>query len=269
MVFVGPFLAFMVAVFLLPLAFIFFTSFVGEEFTFKYYYEVVSGRLYLLVLRNTLEITVTSALATLLVSYPVAYHLSKQPPKRRFWLAMFVLLPFYTSILVKSFAFTVILGHNGIVNSILRNLFGPEAGVSLLFNRTGVIIGLTHFLIPFMVFPILASLLAQNPGLEKAAEIMGAGPWRIFWRVTFPLSTPGVLAGVLLCMILSMGTFVTPALLGGRRDMMIANLVDFHIHDSLDWNTASAIAVVLLLMSGFFILVLARVRGGQLFGEGH
>jgi mannopine transport system permease protein len=139
----------------------------------------------------------------------------------------------------------------------------------MLFNRPGVIIGLTHYLIPFMVFPILASLLAQDPTLRKAAEVMGAGPWRIFRRVTFPLSLPGVVAGTLLCVILSMGMFITPALLGGRKDMMMANLVDFHVKETLDWNMASAIAIVLLLLSAVFILMLARVRGGQLFERSH
>ncbi|MDP7650919.1 MAG: ABC transporter permease [Rhodospirillales bacterium] len=269
MIFVAPFFLFMGAVFLLPLAFIFYTSVVADAFTLDYYIKAFTGALYLRVAWTTFEISVVSALTTLVLSYPVAYHLSRQPPKRRVLWALFVLLPFYTSILVKSFAFTVILGHNGIVNDILRFMFGPEAGIKMLFNRTGVVIGLTHYLIPFMVFPILASLLAQDPVLHRAAEVMGAKPWRIFWRVTFPLSLPGVIAGTLLCVILSFGMFITPALLGGRKDMMMANLVDFHIKETLNWNMASAVAIVLLLLSSVFILLLAQVRGGQLFGERH
>ena len=123
-----------------------------------------------------------------------------------------------------------------------------------------------HFL-PYMVFPILTSLLAQDQALHKAAEIMGAGRMRIFWRVTFPLSMPGVLAGVLLVTILTVGQFIIPALLGGRTDMMMANLVDFHISEAFNWNMASAISIVLLVLSCVFILGLARVRGGQLHVE--
>ena len=271
MIFVAPFLAFMVAVFLIPLGFIAYTSVDGSTLTTAHYVSVFTGRLYQRVLWNTLEISIISAIFTLILAYPIAYHLSRQPPRRRALFAMLVLLPFYTSILVKSFAFTVILGHNGIINELLRALVSPEFSVKLLFNRTGVIVGLVHLFIPFMVFPILTSLLAQNPLLVKAAEVMGAGPWRIFWKVTFPLSLPGVLAGVLLSIIMGMGIFVTPALLGGRTDMMMANLVDFHIRSSLDWSMASAIAMVLLILSSIFILLLAQVRGGELFGgsRGH
>ncbi len=259
----------MAAVFLIPLAFIVYYSVSATGFTLEFYESIFSGKLYLTVLRNTVEISVTSALLTLLLAYPVAYHLAKQTPKRRAMLAMLVLLPFYTSILVKSFAFTVILGHAGLVNQALVWAFGPEARLPMLFNRSGVLIGLAHYLLPFMVFPILTSLLTQNPAIHRAAEVMGASRTRIFWRITFPLSLPGVLAGVLLSTILCMGSFVTPALLGGRRDMMMANLVDFHIRQSLDWHMASAIAICLLALSAVFILLLARVRGGQMFGERH
>ncbi|MBW1885342.1 MAG: ABC transporter permease [Deltaproteobacteria bacterium] len=270
MIFILPYLVFMVAVFLLPLGQVGYYSFGGgeTEATLSFYESALTGKLYSTVLYTTLEISITVALFTLLLAYPVAYHLARLSPRKRAITATLVLLPFYTSILVKSFAFTIILGTNGLVNELLRAASAsPELTVKLLFNRAGVVIGLTHYLIPFMVFPILSSLLAQNPLLHKAADVMGASRTRIFWRVTFPLSLPGVLAGVLLCVILSMGMFITPALLGGRKDMMMANLVDFHVRETLDWPMASAVAVVLLLISAVFIIALARVRGGQLFGE--
>jgi ABC-type spermidine/putrescine transport system permease subunit I len=269
MIFIAPFLVFMVAVFLLPLGQVGYYSLGGgeTELTLGFYQTALTGKLYSTVLLTTLEISVTVAVFTLLLAYPIAYHLSRLPPRRRAVTATLVLLPFYTSILVKSFAFTIILGTNGIVNELLREAISPEFSLKLLFNRVGVVVGLTHFLIPFMVFPILSSLLAQNPLLHKAAEVMGASRLRIFWQVTFPLSLPGVMAGLLLCVILSMGMFVTPALLGGRKDMMMANLVDFHIRETLDWPMASAVAVLLLLLSAVFIAGLARVRGGQMFTD--
>jgi len=131
-----------------------------------------------------------------------------------------------------------------------------------------VMIGLTHYLVPFMVFAILPSLLSQPPELRRAAELMGAGSMRIFCAITLPLSLPGVMAGLLLCFILSLGTFVTPALLGGRTDLMIANLIDFNIHETLDWNLGAALAIVLAVITAICALVLGRVRGGNLFGEG-
>ena len=259
----------MAAVFLLPLGYVGYYSLGGgeTELTLGFYQTALTGKLYSTVLFTTLEISVTVAIFTLLLAYPVAYHLSRLSPRRRAITATLVLLPFYTSILVKSFAFAVILGTNGIINDLLSTALSPEFTIRMLFNRVGVVIGLTHFLIPFMVFPILASLLAQNPLLHKAAAVMGASRLRIFWQVTFPLSRPGVLAGLLLCTILSMGMFVTPALLGGRKDMMMANLVDFHVKETLEWPMASTIAVLLLLLSGVFIAGLARVQGGQMFTE--
>ncbi len=181
-----------------------------------------------------------------------------------------VLLPFWTSILVKSFAFTVVLGTNGFINQAIMAVLGPEQGVKLLFNRVGVMIGLAHFFIPFMVFPILTSLLAISPDLPKAAQLMGSGPVRIFFKVTLPLSMPGVIAGSLLTFILALGFFITPRLLGGRHDIMMANLVDLYTRETLNWTLASSISVILLLLSLVLIFILTRVPGGkQMFGGGH
>jgi len=264
-VFLLPAILFMAATFLLPLVVVAYTSISGEAgLTLEHYRELFSRPLYAIVLKNTLEISVLSTALTLLLGYPIAYHLSRQSPARRAFLIILVLLPFWTSILVKSFAFTVLLGHNGLINSVLVSALGSGARIKLLFNRPGVIIGMTHFLLPFMVFTILASLVTQNPDLRRAAEIMGAGRVRIFWNVTLPLSMPGVLAGVLFCMILSLGMFVTPALLGGRTDLMISNLVDFHVRETLNWNVAAAVSMCLILLTAVFTIMLARIRGGQL-----
>lgn len=264
MAFLTPILLFMVLTFLVPLLVVVHTSVTETGFTFDHYKELVSRPLYWMVLRNTLEISALSTAFTLFLGYPIAYHLAQQTPRRRAFLLTLVLLPFWTSILVKSFAFTIVLGQNGIINSILTAALGEGAQIKMLFNRPGVVIGMSHFLLPFMVFTVLASLLAQNPDLRRAAEIMGAERTRIFWSIVFPLSLPGVLAGALLCMILSMGMFVTPALLGGRGDIMVSNLVDFHVRETLNWGVASALAVCLIGVTAVFTLLLARVRGGQL-----
>ena len=269
MYFVAPFTTYLAALFLLPLGAIVYTSFVAEgtgEFTLAFYNEFFTESLYLRVLWTTIEISFMAAALALLVGYPVAYYLAKQPPKRRLYLSMFVLLPFYTSILVKSFALTVFLGYSGVVNWFVRFLLGDEFALRLLFNTTGVMFGLTHATLPYVVFPILVSLLNQDPVLHKAAEIMGAGRGRIFWQVTFPLSVPGVLVAILLCVIHNMGSFVVPALLGGRKDMMMANLVYLHVDVTLNWNQAAAVSVMLVLISGVFLVSLARIRTGAMFG---
>jgi putative spermidine/putrescine transport system permease protein/mannopine transport system permease protein len=157
-----------------------------------------------------------------------------------------VLVPFWTSILVKSYAFTILLGRDGIVNQLLSALFQTHIQLPLLFNRFGVMVGMTNYLIPFIVFPVLASLLAIDKSLYRASEIMGAKPPRIFFRITLPLSMPGVAAAALSTTVMSMGFFVIPALLGGRKDAMMSNLVDFYTRETMDWNMASAIGVILL-----------------------
>ena len=259
--FLAPALLLMAVVFLVPLGQMAVTSVDGPALSARAYQELAGSTLFRRVLVNTFEISIGSTLATLLLGYPIAYHLSRVPPTRRTIYMVLVLLPFWTSILVKSFAFTVILGEQGIINSLLRTTFGPSAAMPLLFNRTGSTIGMVHFLLPFMVFPILVSLLAQGTDMYTAARVMGAGRTRIFLRITLPLSMPGVLAGCVMTLVLSLGSFVTPELLGGRKDLMMANLVDFYTRVSLDWGVSSAIALVLLALTGFLIVVLALIPG--------
>ena len=268
--FVAPAMAFITAILVIPVWGVIQQSYTSDdgEYTLVGYQDLETSVLFHKVLWNTFEIGFTATVITLLLAYPVAYHLAKQPPRRRAFLMVLVLLPFWTSILVKSFAFLVVLGRHGIVNEGLRFIPGLEDGLAMMFNRTGVMIGLTHFFIPFMVFPILTSLLAQNPDLAKAAQIMGSGPVRIFFRITLPLSMPGVIAGCLLVFILCLGFFITPELMGGRKDMMIANIIDFYVREVLNWTFASSIAVVLLILSAVFIFMLSLVPGGRTFVEG-
>lgn len=270
--FVAPATIFMLAVFLVPLWKVLFQSVttMDGEFTLAGYAELKSSILFAKVMWNTIEISLMAMVVTLLFAYPLAYYLAKQTPRRRAFLMVLILLPFWTSILVKSFAFMVVLGENGFINQGLRALVGGDIPIKLLFNRTGVMIGLTHFFIPFMVFPILTSLLAQSPDLPKAAQLMGSGAMRIFFKITLPLSMPGVMAGCLLTFILSLGFFITPSLMGGRKDMMMANLVDMYTRETLDWTMASAIAMILLVLSGVLIAALSRTGGGKgILGGAH
>jgi len=266
--FIVPLAVFFAAFFVLPLALVVLASLFDPVLTGSNYQEVFTSALYLRVLRSTLEISGLSTIVTLLIAYPVAYHLYKQPPRQRTLLMTLVLLPFWTSILVKSFAFTVLLGQDGIINNIARALFGPDTALKLLFNRPGVIVGMAHYLLPFMIFAILTSLLAQNRDLRRAAEVMGAGRLKIFRSITLPLSMPGIIAGCLICLVLSLGMFVTPALLGGPKDMMLANLVEMHVRQTLDWGLAAALAVLLVIMTGALSAIISHVRGGGLGSHG-
>jgi putative spermidine/putrescine transport system permease protein len=264
-IFVLPALLFMIGVLLFPLWLMVEQSITDKQghLTFAGYRQLVVSPLFSTVLKTTFEINLLATALTLLLAYPVAYHLAIQPMRRRMFLFGLVLLPFWTSILVKSFAFLILFGESGIIAKALRALVGPEFVPRMMFNRVGVMIGLVHYFIPFMVFPILSSLMQQDPALAKAAQVMGASPTRIFWRITLPLSLPGVMAGCLLTFILGLGFFITPALLGGRTDVMLANLVDFYTRQTFNWTNAAAVSVCLLLLSGVFMALLAQVPGGK------
>lgn len=264
----APLTLLLLFVFIYPLDTTVWTSVYPGHFSLSAYADLLHSTLFLKVLRSTGEIAISSTLVSLVVGYPVAMHLAAQPPRRRMAYLILVMLPFWTSILVKSFALTVLFGNSGLINQFLGFVSGGSIHLSMMFNRVGTIIGMINYLLPFMILSVLGSLLAQDPALVHAAETMGAGQGRIFWRVTFPLSLPGVVAGALIDMTLSIGMYITPALLGGRQDMMVANLVDFYTRQTLDWTAASAIAIVLLAISGVLVGLLTRVRGAGALGAG-
>ncbi|CAO3360715.1 ABC transporter permease [Azospirillum melinis] len=265
-VLLAPLTVLMFAILLYPLGLTLWTSLydgqLSGQLSLRAYAELASSTLFLKVLRNTFEIAVTGTLVSLVFGYPVAMHLAAQPPRRRTACLVMVMLPFWTSILVKSFALVAVFGNQGLVNQLLGFLSGGQINLPMMFNRVGVVLGMINFLLPFMILSILGSLLALDRRLVLAAETMGAGPLRIFWKIILPLSMPGVVAGVLINVTLSIGMYITPALLGGRQDMMVANLVDFYTRQTLDWTAASATAVALLAISGLLVAMLGRVRGG-------
>ncbi|MFF7710803.1 ABC transporter permease subunit [Pseudomonas sp. NPDC007930] len=250
----------------MPLLFILHTSTAGGT-SAEAFHSVGSSALFRRALVTTVQVAVLASLISLVLGYLVALHLVRQPPRRRAMLMVLVLLPFWTSILVKSYAFTIILGREGLINGALSWLLGTHIELPLIFNRAGVLIGMTNYLTPLVVFPILASLLAIDPALYRAAEIMGARPARIFFTVTLPLSAPGVAAAVLSAAVVSLGFFIVPALLGGKQDLMLANLVDFYTREVLDWGVASAVGVMLFVLIGVFAvpaMVLRRRKQQQL-----
>lgn len=259
----GPFIApaaiLSLLVALVPLVFIFYNSTAGGTST-EAFGSILQSNLFLRAMRTTVEVSILASLISLVLGYVVALHLARQSARQRAALMVLVLLPFWTSILVKSYAFTIILGREGIINTFLSSVAGSEVALSLIFNRIGVMVGMTNYLTPLVVFPVLASLLAIDPALYRAAEIMGAKPGRIFWTVTLPLSAPGVLAAVLSTAVMSLGFFIVPALLGGRQDLMLANLVDFYTREVLDWNVASAVGVILFVLVAIFAVPAVLLR---------
>ncbi|WP_102224763.1 ABC transporter permease [Acidimangrovimonas sediminis] len=261
LVLLAPMTILLAIFFLYPLGKTLWQSVNDSGFTLRAYADLTTSTLFFKVLKTTFVISFTATLVSLLIGFPVALHLSRKTPRARVPYLIMVMLPFWTSILVKSFALTVLLGYDGVINSFLGWLFGTAVHVPMVFNRVGAIIGMINYLLPFMILSILSSLLAQDANLGRAAEVMGASRFTIFRRITLPLAMPGVIAGVLINITLSIGMYITPALLGGRKDMMVANLIDFYTRQTLDWPLASAIAVVLLVISGVLVAGLGRVQG--------
>ncbi|MGF6770133.1 ABC-type spermidine/putrescine transport system permease subunit I [Paraburkholderia sp. GAS199] len=249
--------------FLWPLGVVGWSSIYEHAFTLRGYEQVLTNPLIRRVLGNTLSISVVATVTSLVLGYIIALHLARMPASKRAPYLVMVMLPFWTSILVKSYAFTVLLGSAGIIANVVGWLTNDAWHPDLIFNRTGVVIGMTNYLLPFMVLPILTSLTTQNRNIKFAAELMGAGSFMIFTRITLPLSMPGVMAGVLMCLTLSTGMYITPALLGGPRDMMLANLIDFYTRQTLDWTLAASIAMMLLVLSGVLIALLGGVQRGK------
>ncbi|MCP3469036.1 ABC transporter permease [Bradyrhizobium sp. CCGUVB1N3] len=250
-----------------PLLFILFTSVDGRGLSPEAFENLLSSTLFRRSLYTTIEISVSASLISLVLGYAVALHLARQSPRRRALYMVLVLLPFWTSILVKSYAFTVILGREGVINSLLSWVSGSHIALPMILNRFGVMVGMTNYLTPFIVFPVLASLLAIDPALYRAADIMSARPMRIFFTITLPLSLPGVMAGVSSVIVMSLGFFIIPALLGGRQDVMLANLVDFYTRETLDWNMAAAIGVLLLAMVVLLSAPALWIRRNRLVGS--
>ncbi len=211
------------------------------------YEKALTDGLYLQVLLETLRLAMLVALVCLVLGYPVAYFLASAPP---FWATfgfICLLLPFWTSVLVRTYAWMILLGRNGIVNRALMGLGIVDEPIPLLHNTNGVVIGMVHVLLPYMVFPIYSVMRRVDGQLLQAAEGLGAPPWQIFRRVYFPLTMPGVLAGTTLVFVVALGFFITPALLGGGRVMMLGVLIEQQIRQFLNWPFAAALAAILLV----------------------
>ena len=213
------------------------------------YQRALTNELYLRVIFETFKIAAIVTLLTLALGYPVAYVMATSG---RVWQLVgiaFVLLPFWTSILVRTYAWMVMLGRNGVVNRTLIGWGVIDSPLPLLNNLAGVLIGMVHVLLPYMILPVFNAVKKVDPNLVLAAEGLGAPRWRAFLRVTLPLTRNGVAAGVTLVFTLSLGFFITPALLGGGRVVMIANLIEEQVRELLNWAFAGALSAILLALT--------------------
>jgi ABC-type spermidine/putrescine transport system permease subunit I len=225
------------------------------------YHRALTAPAYMDVFVLTFWIALAVTGLTLLLGYPVAYLMATTT---RTWRAvgfMLVLLPLWTSVLVRTYAWMVLLGRNGVVNKALIGLGLIERPMGFLYTTNGVLIGMVHVLLPYMVLPLYASLRRLDPSLLQAAEGLGAPGWRVLARIVLPLTAGGIAAGCVLVFVLSLGFFITPALLGGGRVVMIGVMIQQQVSELLDWNFAAALSALLLAISiAIYALVQSLAR---------
>jgi putative spermidine/putrescine transport system permease protein len=215
------------------------------------------------ILLRTLWISALVTLVSLLLGYPLAWLMATAPPRWAPLLLAGVLLPFWTSLIVRTAAWMVLLQREGVVNAALLGAGLIGTPQQLLFNRGAVIVAMVHILLPFMVLPLYATIRGIDPRLPRAALSLGAAPWRAFLRVSLPLTLPGIGAGCLLVFIQALGFYVTPALLGGPNDQMVAYFVGFYANRTVNWGMAAALSVILLAAVGLLVMLYGRLVGFQ------
>jgi putative spermidine/putrescine transport system permease protein len=213
------------------------------------------------VLARTLWISAVVTLACLLLGYPVAFFIARQPPQRAALLLFLVLLPFWTSLLVRTVAWVVLLQREGILNNLLLSLGLVHEPLRMIFNRFAVYVAMVHVLLPFMVLPLFAVMKSISPSYERAAASLGAPPFTAFRRVYLPQTLPGIAAGCLMVFIQALGYYITPALVGGAEDQMISYFIAFYASRTVNWGMAAALSIMLLAATLALYAVYNRMIG--------
>lgn len=251
-----PMIFVMVCTFI-PMISLFKLSIVDENgFTLKYLTQIFTEKIYLQVIGFTLKTSFLVTLLSLLFAYPVAYFIVKlESPKMKKLILQIILVPFWISLLVRTFSWMIILQDQGIINSFLKNIGLIEKPVHLLYNTTGVVIAMTHILFPYMVLNIYSTMEGIDRQLVHVAEVLGARPTKAFWQIFFPLSIPGIMSGSILVFVLALGYFITPTLLGSSNEMMISTLIQNNISSTLNWSLASALSLVLFIITMILLLI--------------
>ena len=256
--FLVPVLLAMLVFFLLPLLQVFWISFSDPDIGTDNYVRLVSNRAIQKVVLTTLRICLTTTLLSVVIGYIIAFTVTLAPPRTRSLLMFAILVPFWMSVLVRAFAWVTLLRNEGIINSFLMSFGIIDSPLAMSNNEFGVIIGMTHYMTPYAVLPLLASMDGINPALVAAARGLGAGATQSFRKVFLPLTKPGVFAATILVFIMTLGFFVTPIILGGGRTVMIAEYITVQMQQTLRWGLAAALATALLAVVLLLIGFLSR-----------
>jgi putative spermidine/putrescine transport system permease protein/spermidine/putrescine transport system permease protein len=247
----------------IPVGWLFWLSFFDSagQLTWENYARMGESRAYIKTFRTTIEISIIVTAVSVLLGYPLAYLLSQLPRRAAGICMIFVILPFWTSLLVRTYAWLVLLQRRGVINTWLVDMGIIDEPLRLVHNFTGTVIGMLHILLPFLILPLYAVMKSIDRDYLKAAANLGASPVKAFWQVFFPLSLPGLFAGVVLVFVLCLGFYVTPALLGGGKIQMWAMRIESSVNLYANWGAASALGVVLLVVTLILLYLLNRLFG--------
>lgn len=223
-----------------------------EFFTDGYYHGAIW---------TTFRIAITATVVCAVVGYIPAYYIATTTFRHKWLLMLLLILPFWVSFIIRTFSWIHVLGNQGFINATLLSIGIIDQPIKMLYTEGAVIMGMIHFLLPYMVLNIYVSLEGIDRNLVSAARTLGATSWQAFREVTLPLSLPGLAAGSLLCFVLSAGTFVTPQILGGPRDFMFGNLIFDSLMDELNWPMGATLSCVMLIMLGSIVLIYNRIMG--------
>ena len=255
----APFFALVIFAFLYPLANLLSLSVLEPSPTLANYQRVLDNPIYATVLFRTLRIALLVSLLSLALSLPVAILMASSRGPKAVFLTACVLLPFWSSVLVRTAAWAILLQRNGLVNQFLQGIGLTSEPLRLLYTQGAVVVAMTHVLMPFMVLPIYGALRNIPSDYGRAAAICGAGPLRTFWEVTLPLAMPGIIGGFILVFLTALGYFITPSLLSSPQEMMISTLISQQMRENLDWPFAAALVGVLTLLVTIITLVFSKV----------
>ncbi|RWP97614.1 ABC transporter permease subunit [Mesorhizobium sp.] len=258
----GPALAVLLVVFGIPIAQLFLTSFNAPAFSTANYKAFFGQPANVRVLFQTIEISMVATAICLLIGYPTAYLIVAASKRLRIALILFVIIPYLTSGLVRTYAWIVILGDHGLINNLLLDHGLISSPLLLIYNRMAVYIGMVHIMLPMMILPLVSVMMGIDKSVMAAARSMGARPFTAFWRVFFPLSMPGVRSGSLLVFVICLGFYITPAALGGLGDAMLSTFIAAEVRSSFDMGRVAASAFVLLAIA----IVMLSMLGLDLSG---
>ena len=268
----SPALLLILVILVIPVGWLFFVSFVGADgsFSLENYQRMIESKSYARIFRTTFQVSFLTTAICILIGYPLAYFMAQLPQRLANLCMITVLLPFWTSLLVRTYAWLVLLQKRGLVNEWAISIGLWDEPLKFVHNLNGTLIGMVHIMLPFLVLPTYGAMKAIDKDYLKASSNLGASPVRAFWTVFFPLSTPGLFAGALMVFVLCLGFFVTPAVLGGGKVILVSMKIVSNIELFVNWGAASALGVVLLAMTisilwlaSKFLNLQTMVGGGQ------